>query len=106
MLPKVLFYGKPGISEGDLTAGPGINKVWLVRAIWLCNAESAAKTVTLKHYIDETNTITLLKEHSIAANDTEIIGPFIMESGQKILALQETTDAIEIIAYGLEETIS
>jgi hypothetical protein len=106
MLAKVLFYGKPGTTDGDLTTGPGTGKTWLCKAIWLCNTNVAAKTVTLKHYIDADSTITLLKDHSIAANDTEIVGPFIMQNGQKIIAAQETADAIEVIAYGLEETIS
>jgi len=106
VLAKVLFYGIPGTTDGDLTTGPATGKTWLCRSIWLCNTNVAAKTVTLKHYIDETHTVTLLKNHSIAANDTEIIGPFIMQNGHKIIASQETANAIEIIAYGLEETIS
>ena len=106
MLAKVLFYGKPGTTDGDLTTGPGTGKTWLCRAIWLCNTDIAAKKVTLKHYIDVSNTVTLLKDHSIAANDTEIVGPFIMQNGHKIIASQETENAIEVIAYGLEETIS
>ena len=107
MLAKVLFYGIPGTTDGDLTTGPATGKTWLCRSIWLCNTNKlVAKTVTLKHYIDESNTVTLLKEHSIAAKDTEIIGPFIMQNGQKIIASQGTEDAIEVIAYGLEETIS
>ena len=106
MLAKVLFYGIPGTTDGDLTTGPGTGKTWLCRSIWLCNTKLVPKTVTLKHYIDESNTVTLLKDHSIAANDTEIIGPFIMQNGHKIIASQETENAIEVIAYGLEETIS
>ena len=106
MLAKVLFYGIPGITDGDLTTGPATGKTWLCRSIWLCNTNVAAKTVTLKHYIDATHTVTLLKDHSIAANDTEIVGPFIMQNGHKIMASQETENAIEVIAYGLEETIS
>ena len=106
MLAKVLFYGIPGTTDGDLTTGPATGKTWLCRAIWLCNTNEVAKKVTLKHYIDATHTVTLLKDHSIAANDTEIVGPFIMQNGHKIIASQETADAIEIIAYGLEETIS
>ena len=106
MLAKVLFYGIPGITDGYLTTGPATGKTWLCRAIWLCNTNGVAKKVTLKHYIDETHTVTLLKDHSIAANDTEIVGPFIMQNGHKIIASQETENAIEVIAYGLEETIS
>ena len=106
MLAKVLFYGIPGTADGDLTTGPATGKTWLCRSIWLCNTNVAAKTVTLKHYIYATHTVTLLKDHSIAANDTEIVGPFIMQNGHKIIASQETENAIEVIAYGLEETIS
>ena len=106
MLAKVLFYGKPGTTDGDLTTGPAMGKTWLCRAIWLCNTNEAAKKVTLKHYIDATHTVTLVKDHSIAANDTEIVGPCIMQNGHKITASQETENAIEVIAYGLEETIS
>jgi broad-specificity NMP kinase len=106
MQAKVLFYGTPGTTEGDLTSGPGAGKTWLCRSIWLCNNESGAKKVTLKHYINATDTITLLKEHTIDASDTKILGPFIIQNGQKIVASQETAGAIQVIAYGLEETIS
>ena len=43
MQAKVLFYGTPGTTEGDLTSGPGAGKTWLCRSMWLCNNESEAK---------------------------------------------------------------
>ena len=43
----------------------------------------------MKHYINATDTITLLKEHTIDASDTKILGPFIIQNGQKSWLLRK-----------------
>lgn len=102
MNEKVLFHGVPGTTEADLTTGPASGKVWIVTALWIANTNAAAKKLTLKHYIDVSNTRTIVTDTEFTAKQTEIIGPLVIEHGQKILAEQETANAIEIIAYGLE----
>ena len=103
MNEKLLFHGIPDhTAEADLTTGPASGKVWIVTALWIANTNADAKTLTLKHYIDVSNTRTIVPGASFAAKQTEIIGPLVIENGHKILALQETASAIEITAYGLE----
>jgi len=100
---KLLFHGIPDhTAEADLTTGPGAGKVWIVTALWIANTNAAAKTLTLKHYIDASNTRTIVPGATFAAKQTEIIGPLVIENGHKIRAEQETENAIEITAYGLE----
>ena len=102
MNEKVLFHGVPGTTEADFTTGPASGKVWIVTALWIANTNAAAKTLTLKHYIDASNTRTIVPGATFAAKQTEIIGPLVIENGHKIRAEQETASAIEITAYGLE----
>ena len=102
MNEKVLFHGVPGTSEADFTTGPASGKVWIVTALWVANTDSEARTLTLKHYIDASNTRTIVPEVIFAPKQTEIIGPLVIENGHKIIAEQETASAIEITAYGLE----
>ena len=103
MVEKVLFHGVPShTAEADLTTGPGSGKVWIVTALWIANTDSEARTLTLKHYIDASNTRTIIPETTFAAKQTEIIGPLVIQNGQKIIAEQQTENAIEITAYGLE----
>ena len=103
MVEKVLFHGVPShTAEADLTTGPSAVKVWVVTALWIANTDAEARTLTLKHYIDASNTRTIVPEATFAAKQTEIIGPLVIENGHKIIAEQETENAIEIIAYGLE----
>ena len=98
-----MFHGIPDhTAEADLTTGPGSGKVWIVTALWIANTNASANTLTLKHYIDVSNTRTILPEVAFAANQTEIIGPLVIENGHKIIAEQEEENAIEITAYGLE----
>ena len=102
MNEKVLFHGVPGTSEADFTTGPASGKVWIVTALWIANTDTEARTLTLKHYIDASNTRTIVPGATFAPNQTEIIGPLVIENGHKIRAEQETENAIEIVAYGLE----
>ena len=100
---KLLFHGIPDhTAEADLSTGPGSGKVWVVTALWIANTNAAAKTLTLKHYIDASNTRTIVPGATFAAKQTEIIGPLVIENGHKIRAEQEEENAIEITAYGLE----
>ena len=102
-IPKVLFHGIPDhTTEADLTAGPPSGKVWTVTALWIANTDSVARTLTLKHYIDASNTRTIVPGATFAVKQTEIIGPLVIENGHKVIAEQEEENAIEITAYGLE----
>jgi hypothetical protein len=106
VLEKVLFYGVPDHENiGDLSTGPGTGKVWIVRVIYAANTNSESKKLTLKHYIDSDNVITLIPDEEIQGNERISIGPVVIEHGQKIQAEQETEGAVEVIAYGLEADI-
>ena len=103
MVEKVLFHGVPShTAEADLTTGPGSGKVWVVTALWVVNTNAETKKLTLKHYLDASNTRVIIPNTGFPATQTEIIGPLVIQNGQKIKAEQETENAIEIIAYGLE----
>ena len=103
MVEKVLFHGVPShTAEADLTTGPGSGKVWVVTALWIVNTDAEPRALTLKHYIDASNTRTIIPDTTFPAKQAEIIGPLVIQNGHKIRAEQETEDAIEVIAYGLE----
>ena len=68
---KLLFHGVPDhTAEADLTTGPGAGKVWTVGPMWICNTDSEARTLTLKLYIDASNTRALMYNTTFAANQT------------------------------------
>ena len=104
MNEKLLFHGVPATTEADITAGPAMGKTWVITALWIVNTAPTDKTLTLKHYIDASNTRTLIPGTPFPAQQTEIIGPLVLEAGHKLRASQGTADAIELIAYGLEGT--
>ena len=100
---KLLFHGVPDhTAEADLTTGPGAGKVWTVGPMWICNTHSEARKLTLKIYIDASNTRALMFNTTFAPNQPEIVHGLVIAHGHKIIAQQETENAIEITAYGLE----
>ncbi len=106
--PKLLFYGVLGTSEADVTTGPGSNKRWIISKIMATNIDSNYCWLTLKHYIDGSNTRTLVSQYVM--NPTNTLGshvfeygPLVMANGHKIRGLAQTADKIEVVAYGYEE---
>jgi len=102
---KVLFYGTPVSEQETIIATVPTQKKWIVAKIYLTNTGTETTTVTLKHYINSTDTITLLSNCSIDANKTYELSSIVIEENQRILAKQNIDSAIELIAYGYEETM-
>jgi len=102
---KVLFYGTPQSTQETVIAVVPTQRKWIVAKIYLTNTGEEPATITLKHYINSTNTVTLLSNCSIDANKTYELSSIVIEENQKILAKQNTDSAIELIAYGYEETM-
>jgi len=104
MTPKLLFGGVAGTGEGDIGSAVGEGKYWVVSAVWISNADEVGRWVTLKHYVDGSNTYTLLSKVWVEAETTIIVGPMVLSAGHKIRALAEVASKLTIVGYGLEGT--
>ena len=101
---KVLFYAIPdSTQEVSIATGVPSGLTWIVSKIYMTNVSEETATITIKHDIDSTSTLSLLNNFDIDSNKTHEFGPIVINEGQQILAIQNTEDAIELIAYGYEE---
>ncbi len=103
---QVLFHGVISNADGEITAGPAVDHVWNVGAIYCANVEGADVELTLYHRLAGPTDRHLAYEIILEGGTTIAFGPLVLENGQSLRGEADTANSVEVIAYGYEEDIS
>jgi hypothetical protein len=108
LIPKNLYRGQPGTTDGTLATVPA-NKRWMVKEIIICNTTGTAATATLA--VVESGGASaanrrILNAKSIPANDLLVLAlATAMAAGDFISGLQGTAAALTLTISGVEQDV-
>jgi len=117
LIPKAFYIGQLAGTAGTLYTAPaaftvanavGLNPKAMIERIWLCNTDTATRTITL--YLVESGGSTadnraILKDYPMnPKTDRSIDGPFYLEAAGLVRGLADVADKVTVTIHGTEMT--
>lgn len=103
---KRLRLSGVGTTATSLTTGsetgPGASKVWNLPRLYLCNTTGSAITVDVALVVSATSYY-LVKDKSLAANDTLILENITLINGDAVQVASDTAASLDAYASVMEE---